>query len=197
MNYLKLFENHSEYETFINGGGVILPNVSHCIEENEVHYSNNPLLLNKNYRKFMQLLECAVEQNKILGVSSVSELLNSEVDAGYDNLKYTYGHLIDYLFENDKVEYIYESPSCGESFYDGSHTFKFTGSDNDYVEFLEQENGVSVSIPNNVTIFCENANFTFSSLSLGGCPNLNSVGVGPHLEFLSYVHPVNPVTPLT
>jgi len=37
--YIKLFENHSGYATFINGGGVELPNVSHCIQENEVHYN--------------------------------------------------------------------------------------------------------------------------------------------------------------
>lgn len=39
MEYIKLFENHTQYETFINGGGVAKPNVSHCIEENHVHYS--------------------------------------------------------------------------------------------------------------------------------------------------------------
>ena len=40
--YIKLFENHTQYETFIGGGGetpFVRPNVSHCIEENEVHYS--------------------------------------------------------------------------------------------------------------------------------------------------------------
>ena len=40
--YLKLFENHSQYETIIGGGGdtpYVKPNVSHCIAENEVHYN--------------------------------------------------------------------------------------------------------------------------------------------------------------
>ena len=45
--YLKLFKSHAQYETFINGGGdtpFVEPNVSHCIEENDVHYnpSYNP-----------------------------------------------------------------------------------------------------------------------------------------------------------
>ena len=39
MKYLKKFENHTEYETYINGGGVALPNVSLCEQENEVHYN--------------------------------------------------------------------------------------------------------------------------------------------------------------
>jgi len=45
--YLKLFENHTQYETFIGGGGdtpFVKPNVSHCIEENEVHYNPIPIM---------------------------------------------------------------------------------------------------------------------------------------------------------
>lgn len=42
MEYLKLFENHSQYADFIETEDFIRPNVSHCIEQNEVHY--NPIL---------------------------------------------------------------------------------------------------------------------------------------------------------
>ena len=38
-NYLKLFETHSQYEAYMGGGEIALPNVSHCISENEVHYN--------------------------------------------------------------------------------------------------------------------------------------------------------------
>ena len=41
MKYLKVFTQHSDYEEFIDGGGVNFPNVSYCQKENEVHY--NPL----------------------------------------------------------------------------------------------------------------------------------------------------------
>lgn len=37
--YLKLFETHNEYETYIGGQDVILPNVSYCEDNNEVHYN--------------------------------------------------------------------------------------------------------------------------------------------------------------
>ena len=40
--YLKKFENHSDYETYINGQDAILPNVSLCEDQNDVHY--NPLV---------------------------------------------------------------------------------------------------------------------------------------------------------
>ena len=45
--YLKLFENHTQYDTFIGGGGetpFVKPNVSHCITENEVHYNPIPIM---------------------------------------------------------------------------------------------------------------------------------------------------------
>ena len=51
--YLKLFENHTQYETFIGGGGVtpfVKPNVSYCVQENEVHY--NPFSWGDEYLTF-------------------------------------------------------------------------------------------------------------------------------------------------
>lgn len=45
MIYLRLFENHSEYETFTGGTEYIKPNVSHCIEENDVHYASKPIVV--------------------------------------------------------------------------------------------------------------------------------------------------------
>ena len=37
-DYLKLFETHTEYETYIEGQDVLLPNVSYCEDNNEVYY---------------------------------------------------------------------------------------------------------------------------------------------------------------
>ena len=37
--YIKLFQTHSEYETYIGGGEAILPNVSYCKDNNDVHYN--------------------------------------------------------------------------------------------------------------------------------------------------------------
>ena len=44
MKYIKLFKKHSDYEQYISGDTVALPNVSHCIQEAEVHY--NPYVRN-------------------------------------------------------------------------------------------------------------------------------------------------------
>lgn len=42
MKYLKEFPQYSDYQAFISGGGVDLPNVSYCETENEVHYKELP-----------------------------------------------------------------------------------------------------------------------------------------------------------
>ena len=42
MKYIKKFENHDSYELFITSGDYPKPNVSYCVQENEVHY--NPIL---------------------------------------------------------------------------------------------------------------------------------------------------------
>ena len=40
--YLRLFENHQEYESFTETEEFIKPNVSYCEQENEVHYNGTP-----------------------------------------------------------------------------------------------------------------------------------------------------------
>ena len=37
--YLKLFETHTNYETYINGNDAVRPNVSYCEDINDVHYN--------------------------------------------------------------------------------------------------------------------------------------------------------------
>lgn len=39
MKYLKKFSTHSDYATFTGGTDFILPNVSYCVNEDEVHFN--------------------------------------------------------------------------------------------------------------------------------------------------------------
>ena len=48
-DYLKLFQAHSAYNTYINGNNVSLPNVSFCQNENEIHY--NPRDYSREYSR--------------------------------------------------------------------------------------------------------------------------------------------------
>ena len=50
-DYLKLFNTHSEYEEYIDGDNVFLPNVSHCKLQGDVHY--NPWTWAEQYLTFV------------------------------------------------------------------------------------------------------------------------------------------------
>lgn len=39
MDFLKLFSNHTEYEAYKNSG-MIMPNISHCVQESELHFND-------------------------------------------------------------------------------------------------------------------------------------------------------------
>lgn len=42
MDYIKLFDQHSEYETYINSENKKLPNLSYCEDEDDVHFNPIP-----------------------------------------------------------------------------------------------------------------------------------------------------------
>ena len=50
MKYITLFETHNEYNTYITGNDKVLPNVSYCEDNNDVHY--NPFVETSLVAKF-------------------------------------------------------------------------------------------------------------------------------------------------
>ena len=75
--YLKLFETHTQYETFIGGRGntpFIKPNVSYCTEENEVHY--NPFSWADEYLTFVALENGTISFNilKSMGIDKITSI---------------------------------------------------------------------------------------------------------------------------
>ena len=52
-NYIKLFEEHVDYMAYISSQDAILPNVSACIDANDVHY--NPLVDPYNGKAYVDL----------------------------------------------------------------------------------------------------------------------------------------------
>jgi len=53
--YLKLFETHSEYQTYAQSGDMIKPNVSYCEDDNEVHYNPYVHDYSQDYLTFVAL----------------------------------------------------------------------------------------------------------------------------------------------
>lgn len=51
MKYLKKFNQHTDYETYMGSQDLIYPNVSYCVDRNEVHFNPDPY----NGHKFVDL----------------------------------------------------------------------------------------------------------------------------------------------
>lgn len=66
---LKLFNEHSEYGSFIQTEGFVRPNVSYCIQENEVHY--NPVII----ESLASLANLGENPNNILWTPTSDELM--------------------------------------------------------------------------------------------------------------------------
>ena len=54
MKFIKLFNNHADYNTYITGNDKVLPNLSYCINENETHL-NKLIDYSKIYLTFTAL----------------------------------------------------------------------------------------------------------------------------------------------
>ena len=101
-NYLKTFETHIDYETYINGQNILLPNVSYCEDNNGIYY--NPLET-KVIVKFNVTTTSSV--TSICQFSATSNFLKIEIDgveqANVTN-NYTFStmgeHVIKYTLSN-------------------------------------------------------------------------------------------------
>ena len=79
--YIKLFENHTQYESFVVGGGdtpFIKPNVSLCVQENDVHY--NPLKWANEYFTIESL-----EDDNTIYLKASNTAITKTVSASTDN----------------------------------------------------------------------------------------------------------------
>ena len=73
-DYLKLFNTHSEYEEYIDGDNVFLPNVSHCKQQGDVHY--NPWTWAEQYLTTVALEDGTISFNiwKSMGTDMITSI---------------------------------------------------------------------------------------------------------------------------
>ena len=177
-DYLKLFEKHSEYETY-SGGEMLKPNVSYCEDNNEVHY--NPWVDPKLVCKY-----------NITSISSPTQLRTN-----YESNVFKSMEIDGVQLDNLVTEYTFDST--------GVHTVKYelydeTKLGNNAPAFYQLTPLISVSIPNSVTSIGNNAFQSCTSLTsvtipdsvtsigsgaFGGCTGLTSVTIPDSVTSIS------------
>ena len=80
--YLKLFSNHAEYDAFLETEDFIKPNVSHCIQENDVHYNPIPHDYSKDYLTFVALEDGATFTFNGATVNNITNKASYSLDDG-------------------------------------------------------------------------------------------------------------------
>ena len=189
MNYLKLFQNHSEYEDFVSGGTMMKPNVSHCVNENEVHYNPVPpqetrVLVNYYQSGWEQMYAYLDNDGEIFEIRAVDVFDKVEIDGEEVSTSYL-----------DSVE--------GKYFKDyDMHEVKYTLTDNTQIDngMFAFCNGItSVVLPNTVTSIGRESFYQCYSLSsitipnsvtsierfaFGDCVNLSSITLPNSITYI-------------
>ena len=113
MKYLKKFQNHNAYDAFTNTDGFIKPNVSICVQENEVHY--NPWTYAEAYLTFV-----AKESGTFTFTPQSSNVISYSTDGGET---WTEGNSVE-VNNGDKVTW---KGTMTPQEYAGIGTFSSTG----------------------------------------------------------------------
>ena len=148
MKYLKKFTNHSNYETYINGQDKILPNVSYCQNENEVHY--NPYVLPETR---------IVAKFNVTSTSNATTICQSDSTSKFTQIE------IDGVVQSSVVSsYTFDTT--------GEHTVKYTLADPTELSnavFYNCSDLTSIIIPDNI--------ISIGSSAFSRCSGLTSITI--------------------
>lgn len=171
QQYLKQFANHSQYESYINGNSVALPNVSLCVQQNEVHY--NPIVPPELILKFI-----VTDDSQPTRIYFYQEPYYDEIDATwYSNIG------VDFIssLKIDGVSVDVASVDANQGMYQlsaGQHIIKY--------DLTNPYETISHYIPQNLFSGCTSIVEivhippTITSIRLGsfaGCTNLSKVKI--------------------
>ena len=154
MKYLKKFETHAEYEAYKNSQDYLTPNVSYCVDRDEVHFGK---------------YEPAPEptETRLVATYNISDINQSTNIVGYDPREGTY---YTSYFSAVEIDGNTQSEVIGSYQFDtiGEHIAKFTLIDTTMISFksfFRCSNLKSIVIPYGVTTIGLNAFYNCTGLS--------------------------------
>ena len=168
--YIKLFENHTQYTAYTASTEFIKPNVSHCIQEVEVHY--NTIVLPQETRLMVRY--------NVEDASEPTYIYKYYVDGEYSILGVD---MFDKV-EIDGTEVSVADLDAAEGMYQlssGEHTIAYTLKDPTSIgeyAFVECTSLTSIDMPNSVTSIGEGA--------FGECSGLTSVTIPDSVTSIGY-----------
>ena len=182
--YLKKFDTHSEYEEYAESGGMIKPNVSACVDANDVHYNpyTDPRLIIKYTVEddseptllYAYYTEEGEEEYWIIGIDLFDkveidgvEVSISDIDSDEGNYQLSEGeHIVKYTLKDPTTINYYLFERCGSLTNVVIPNSVTTIGD---FAFIRCINLTSITIPNSVT--------TISVGAFDSCIGLTSITI--------------------
>lgn len=167
--YLKMFNTHAEYEAYINGPDKLLPNVSHCKNNNDVHYNpyHQPIVVKLNVTDI-------IYNTRIIGsIQAISQFSEIEID-GVVQPTVVETYKFDTKGEHT-IKYKLKDPtSIGVFAFDGCNAITSVIIPNSVTNIASKSfrtciNLTSIKIPNSVTFIDED--------SFRSCRSLTSITI--------------------
>ena len=157
MKYIKKFETHSDYEDYLESQDYFTPNVSYCVDQNEVHFE-----------KYVPAPE-----TRIIATFNVTDTNNPTNIVGYDDRR---GEYYTSPFSEIEIDGVLQNEVIGYYQFDteGEHIVKYTLDDDRLVPektFFNTFNLTTISIPSGVTSIELNAFYHCSGLHSVSLPN--------------------------
>ena len=122
--HLKLFENHTDYAAFIQTEDFIRPNVSHCVNENDVHYNPIPHDYSKDYLTFVVKENGTISFNiwKSMGTDMITSISystdNGETWTTTQNTNDKTEHLVIDVNVNEGDKVLWKGTATQTGYYD-------------------------------------------------------------------------------
>lgn len=183
MQYFKLFDKHEDYETYMSSEGKYLPNLSYCIDAEDVHFTFAPekrLIVYYNITSISEPTQIYAYNtdsfsNPIIGVNMFNKIEIDDIEVSITDLDNNSGQFQFQTTGEHIIKYTLKNPTMlGADIDDITNP----GSTFNYgAMFINCQQLINVEIPNSVTSLLYGA-FVIT--------NLNTLNISKYITNINY-----------